>query len=334
MTNTNYVIKAGATNEEGLGMVSRAYCLAEELTSRNLPVTIVTNDPFGRKYFRNYFLEIAVIPEEATFEEELKLLKNLVNSSTVLVLTEYKNINEYFGLLHPSKLVLLSDEVEPVHVPIDLFVSSLLLSIPKNDNIKKSLCGLEYHFIKKEIINYQKASLEEEPKKVLLTMGGSDNKELTVALMSMLFSSLKYCNFTVLLGTCNQRIGFTEKRILGISDDIEINRNASKVEHQYNSFGFALCKGGVTSYELMYLGVPLLLISTSEIQKEMLTFLNRQGGVVYAGHWDEISEENINICIKEIFSNFEKRKSLSNRAKQIIDGKGIVRIVDAIEALS
>jgi len=333
MTRVNYVIKAEATNEEGLGMVSRAFCLAEEMLSRNLLVTIVTNEPFGRKYFKNQFLEIAVIPLETSFEDELKILKNLVNESTVLILTEYKNLNEYYGLLHPHKLVLLSDEVEPIHTPIDLFVSSFLLKAPQNNNIKKALCGLEYHFIKKEILNLQKATLEEDPKKVLLTMGGSDNKELTVAMMSLLYSSVKNCKFTVLLGTCNQRIGFTEKRILGISDDIEINRNASKVEHQYNSFGFAICKGGVTSFELMYLGIPLLIVSTSNVQIEMLDFLNKQGGILYMGHWDEISEENINSKIQELYADFSNRKKLSERAKQIIDGKGISRIVNAIEAL-
>jgi spore coat polysaccharide biosynthesis predicted glycosyltransferase SpsG len=57
------------------------------------------------------------------------------------------------------------------------------LKIPPNENIKKALCGLEYHLIKKEILNLHKATLEEDPKKALLTMGGSDNKELTVALM-------------------------------------------------------------------------------------------------------------------------------------------------------
>jgi spore coat polysaccharide biosynthesis predicted glycosyltransferase SpsG len=149
----------------------------------------------------------------------------------------------------------------------------------------------------------------------------------------MLYSAVKNCKFTVLLGTCHQRIGFTEKRILGISDDIEINRNASKVEHQYNSFGFAVCKGGVTTYELMYLGIPLLLVSTSNVQKGMLDFLDKQGGVLYIGHWDEISEDKINSKIQEICSDFSNRKRLSERAKQIIDGQGTARIVNAIEAL-
>lgn len=329
----NYIIIAKATNEVGLGMVSRAFCLAEEMLSRNLLVTIVTNEPFGRRFFKNFPVEVAVIPTECTFEEELNFLRNMLNSETVLVLTDYKNINEFYGLLHPQKLILLSDEVEPVTVPIDLFVSSLLLKGPKSQFIKKSLCGLEFHFIKKEILNYQKSTLEKVPKKVLLTMGGSDNKELTVSLMGMLHETLKECRFTVLLGTCSQRIGFTEKRLLGISDDIEINRNASKMEHQYRSFDFALCKGGVTAYELMYLGVPLLLVSTSEVQKEMLELLDKEGAVVYAGHWDEITEENINRLISEICSGFEKRMSLSTNAKQKIDGMGMIRIVNAIEDL-
>lgn len=326
----NYIILAKATNEAGLGMVSRAFCLAEEMLSRNLLVTIVTNEPFGRKFFKNFPVEVAVIPNDSTFEEELNFLRNMINSESVLVLTAYNKINEYYGLLHPQKLILLEDDVEPVTVPIDLFVSSLLLKGPENKFIKKSLCGLEYHFIKKEILNFPKAILEEVPKKVLLTMGGSDNKELTVSLMGMLYESLKGCEFTVLLGTCSQRIGFTEKRLLGISDDIEINRNASKMEHQYRTFDFALCKGGVTSSELMYLGVPLLLVSTSEVQIEMLKLLHKEGAIVYAGHWDEITEENINQLIKEICSDFAKRKTLSDNAKLKIDGMGMIRIVNEI----
>lgn len=326
----NYIIKAEATNELGLGMVSRAFCLAEEMLSRDLLVTIVTNEPFGRKFFKNFPVEVAVIPVESSFEEELNFLRNMINEETILVLTDYKNINEYYGLLHPKKLILLADEVEPVTVPIDLFISSLLLKGPKSEFIKKSLCGLEYHFIKKEILNFKKSDLLETPKKVLLTMGGSDNKELTVSLMGMLHDTLKDCHFTVLLGTCSQRIGFTEKRLLGISDDIEINRNASKMEHQYRTFDFALCKGGVTAYELMYLGVPLLLVSTSDVQKEMLQLLHNEGAIVYAGHWNEITEENINSLILEICGNFDKRKSLSANAKQKIDGMGMIRIVNAI----
>jgi hypothetical protein len=104
MTKVNYVIKAEATNEEGLGMVSRAFCLAEEMLSRNLLVTIVTNEPFGRKYFKNHFLEIAVIPVETSFDEELKILKNLVNEATVLILTEYKKSKRILRPFTPAQI--------------------------------------------------------------------------------------------------------------------------------------------------------------------------------------------------------------------------------------
>ena len=211
-----------------------------------------------------------------------------------------------------------------------MFEKYLLLEEPQNPCIKKSICGLEYHFIKREILNFQKAVILDIPQKVLLTMGGSDNKELTISLMGMLNESLSAFNFTVLLGTCSQRIGFTEKRLLGISDDININRNARKVEYLYSSFDLALCKGGVTAFELMYLGVPLLLVSTYESQKEMLQLLAKKEAIVYVGHWNEITKEKINSHIQRITSSFEKRKRLSDNSKLIIDGKGTARIVDAI----
>ncbi|PCJ62047.1 MAG: hypothetical protein COA79_05005 [Planctomycetota bacterium] len=334
MSNKQVLIQADATNEYGLGMVSSANSIAEELATRNYEVTIITNAPLGEKYFKNSLHNIVIKPEGSGKEQLSEILDKNSFNECLLLLTSAVDSELYFNKLNPSKIVLIKESfIDNIKIPIDLFISSIQVKEPKNVNLKKSLVGPKYHFIKKAILKSPKAVIKKHIGSVLLTMGGADNKEITLALMSMLYAVLEDCQHTVLLGTCNKRVGFTEKRLLGISDDIEINRNVKRVEHRYPKFDLALGKGGVTSYELMYLGVPQILISTNENQRSLLEYLQKEGVICYAGHWNEIKEDNIVNAVNAFMNSIELRQSLSAKSKELIDGLGIQRIADAIESL-
>lgn len=190
--------------------------------------------------------------------------------------------------------------------------------------------GFDYIPVNEEIKNIQlKNSQKSSRYKVSITTGGSDPRGVMIKVIKWLlrpgYSKIK---FTILPGG-----NFI------LAQELEALKQKAPGNFDFNTFNYydlessdlVICTFGVTSYELIYLGVPFISISHaqsnargSSILSEKMPFIKDLGLI------DNLREETFHKQLKESISNRDLKTEFRKSSRNLMDGKGINRIIDII----
>jgi spore coat polysaccharide biosynthesis predicted glycosyltransferase SpsG len=88
----------------------------------------------------------------------------------------------------------------------------------------------------------------------------------------------------------------------------------------------AITAGGIAAYEALCAGTPLLAISYDSFQQTTLTMLRGSEACVDLGPGDELNPTDLAAALSNVESDVDKRRLLSSRGKQIVDGQGAERV--------
>jgi spore coat polysaccharide biosynthesis predicted glycosyltransferase SpsG len=89
----------------------------------------------------------------------------------------------------------------------------------------------------------------------------------------------------------------------------------------------AVTSGGLTIWELACLGVPNVVISTSERERIHTPLMEKRGGCIYLGHEDEVTEQSIRAAVSGLMANEKKRHEMSRTGLELVDGRGTERVI-------
>ena len=98
---------------------------------------------------------------------------------------------------------------------------------------------------------------------------------------------------------------------------------------------FAVSAGGTTIYELCAIGVPTVVFSMADSQVDFVKSFQKAGAVRYAGdaRKDQRLVQKIVTWGTASIESQGFRRRMSDKAREIIDGKGTEKIADAIMEL-
>lgn len=91
----------------------------------------------------------------------------------------------------------------------------------------------------------------------------------------------------------------------------------------------AISAAGSTCYELASMGVPALTIITAENHNQdgLAEGLEAAGATINLGFHQDLSEKRIAQSLEEILNDEDRRRSMSNRGRALIDGEGAQRVL-------
>jgi UDP-2,4-diacetamido-2,4,6-trideoxy-beta-L-altropyranose hydrolase len=92
----------------------------------------------------------------------------------------------------------------------------------------------------------------------------------------------------------------------------------------------AIAGAGVTSYELCYMGLPALLLVVAENQRLIAERLAQLGIAVNAGTPRELSGEVLVRELQALIESSERRRAMSQQARELVDGLGSERVRAAL----
>jgi spore coat polysaccharide biosynthesis predicted glycosyltransferase SpsG len=92
----------------------------------------------------------------------------------------------------------------------------------------------------------------------------------------------------------------------------------------------AITAGGISAYEALCTGTPLLALSYDRLQKTTIRKLNRLGACVDLGLGDELLPEKLAGILARIEADCAMRKELSRRGRGLVDGQGAERVAQII----
>ncbi len=195
------------------------------------------------------------------------------------------------------------------------------------------LLGTKYTPLRKEFWNSSEKYISNKVKTVMITLGGADTHNLTPKVLNVLADIYPGIHKKVIITESFGNIAEIESFKNNYTELI-CCPDAAEMKQVMLDSDIAITSCGQTLYELARIGVPAIGIGAANNQLQNIIGWRKCGFLEYAGWYnDRHIEQNIKNCLKYL----EDKKTRMHKAGiggEMIDGKGHVRIINAINKCS
>ena len=261
-------------------------------------------------------------------------LKKPEDHVDLIILDQKDNDAAYISALRPHtrKILSFEDLGDGRHL-VDLLIDC---NLDKEEMARvksgvKILFGLPYTILHPDFERYnrQPRQFPSIIRSVLVTLGGTDPKNLTVPLVKTILEQNNSILLTVLTGP-----GFSDWAAL---ETLQFNWNQLQVRHNISNMAETLaahdvvfCSGGVTLHEALATGTPPIVLNQVPHQEKKAKYFEKLGAAInlgLAGNWDT------RLVGETLAFKKEQLETMSRIGRSLIDGKGIHRVLEEIRIL-
>lgn len=335
MKKIKILFRVDAGNQVGLGHFYRSLNLALTLKERGHDVMFVhlPSDFWNNvKGFPFKHHELSQVSAEHEMVKILQLGRIDIFYVDGIIPFTLQFINE---VKRTSKVVFYQNLSESKHLA-DVFILPSIhqdndFFLPFDDSRTKIYKGLQYFTFNNEIEKYTPKilTLKSSFKTVAVVSGGSDPKNVLFTLYNMLDEELLLnVSFTFFYG--NDYL---------FKNEIPTKLKTNTSFQQYDiglilSHNVLIAAFGVSAYEFMCLGMPVIGVGHQKSNADALKILSQKTDAIYdMGQIDFIQKETFNNTISLLLQNKSDLKRICQKAKRILDFKGIYRVAEIIENL-
>lgn len=343
MTRPKLLIRTDASPTSGLGHLMRCRALACEWIARGGEATFVTTGtpPGLLDWIRREGCAIRIGPSDRSHREEPNWLVPLLQEEkpAVLVLDGYDFDLEYQQVVKPwiNCLVCL-DDVPGRRVACDVLLNQNLgvtaeeyePLIPHGTTL---LLGPRYALLRPEVKEHAGSYRQSaKPRRVLVTLGGADPADHTARVLKEL-AGTPDLELDVVLGALYPHAD-PKDRLAGIAPErVRVHRGPDGLLELARQADLAVTAGGSTVWELACLGIPMVVIGTAANQKAVLRGLKAEQAALVVGWIESMESGTIGRAVQSLLAAPSRLEELSKAAIRLVDGKGVERVVEVIEAI-
>lgn len=157
--------------------------------------------------------------------------------------------------------------------------------------------------------------------RVLVTAGGSDPARLTPKLVTAL-SGLAHLDVTVVLGAL-------QPEEVDVPAGISVVRGTFDLPVLMRDCDIAVSAVGTTLWELAYLGIPTIAISTSDVHTGIAAVLQQYGAQRWIGD-SSVGCSEIRAAVSGLAADADARREMSRLGRALVDDRGAARVAAAL----
>jgi len=342
---STYLIRVDASKKIGTGHVMRCLAIADFFKSKNINTIFLSRSKQIERQIINRGFEIKILSEVSTTADELNFIKSLIIERKIKVILldinnydtfrDFNAYNLYLESLKRLSLFLVSFEDFK-----DYPYTSDIVIIPYfgAENIKvhnktgcKYLLGPKYFVLREEFLKVKPVTVRKKIESILVTMGGSDSKGITLKVLKALGSTELSISLKVVIGGFAQIKDSAIENLLSFyKGSYLIIRDASNIAELMSESDIAIINSGLTKYETSVVGLPSLIISNSEYHSELMNGFAKYDTVCHLGSVNKVNKHQIIETIVCFVKDYKKRLKMSEAGKVLVDGNGIDRIFTEI----
>jgi UDP-2,4-diacetamido-2,4,6-trideoxy-beta-L-altropyranose hydrolase len=194
------------------------------------------------------------------------------------------------------------------------------------------LLGPRYALLRREFSKWRDWKREMSPvcRRLLVMMGGSDPDNLTArAIEGLMLARVENLKATVVVGGSNPHLAMLHTLAADSRQKIVVRNDVTNVAELMAEADIAISAAGSTCWELCLLGLPALLIDMAANQSAVAKELDRSGCAIHLGD-QTIGVEKIARELPRLVHSLELRQSLSENARELVDGKGAERVASVL----
>ncbi|MCY6370405.1 UDP-2,4-diacetamido-2,4,6-trideoxy-beta-L-altropyranose hydrolase [Clostridium ganghwense] len=326
-------IRADGGSSIGMGHIMRTLVLAKELAKTNEVFYVCRTENHSENSvsdkYRAGIEKIKCEGFNVEFINEKYILEDLKKIKADLLITDSYDVNqEYF--IETKKIfneTAYIDDINCYYFDVNFLINQNAngedLEYKVNDDTKL-LVGLKYTMLRNEFRNVPKKIIKEKVKDIMITVGGSDPNHVTEQILNYT-KNLQY-NFHVVVGP-SFKDSDNLKQFENDRVKLYYNANMYKIMEKCD---IAVSACGSTLYEIAACGVPTLGIIIADNQEGVAKKLDELGAINNIGWYSKLTKDKFIDSFNELVLNLNMRKKMSHTGQNIINGRGVERIVKAL----
>jgi len=111
---------------------------------------------------------------------------------------------------------------------------------------------------------------------------------------------------------------------------VDLHVNTPEMPELMAEADIAVTSGGLTIWELACIGVPNVVISTSERERIHTPLMEKRGCCICLGHEGEVTENSIRAAVSGLMANGKKRREMARAGLELVDGRGTERVIEQV----
>ncbi len=315
------LIRVDANSLIGIGHVTRCLHFANNFKNYEIYFFIKKNTRI-KEFISSYNYRVIELQNDFSKNEELEILTSY--SSNLLILDirgekddYYKDFSEKF-----KKILRFDDSINSINIYSDFYLNYNLYS----ENIKFSavnekcnlFLGPKYYVINPIFTKYEnyKKLIRDHVENILITMGGSDPKNLTLKIIETIVN-LPNIHLNVVLGklyTNFDKINLLKK---GFDSKITLFHDIHDMPEKMTNNDLIITSGGNTSFEAAFMGIPGTLINQNELQLKNSIMYDKKGTFLDLGMGEKLLKEVIRERIKKLLLSKDLRYKMYHKCKEL-----------------
>lgn len=338
-------IRADASQSIGTGHVFRCLALADEARALGARVVFVCRELPGHLggMLAEKGYQVRMIDGVSDGRDDAAAtraaLTDLASPVDWLIVDHYGLDVQWERVLRPlvRHLAAMDDLADRPH-DVDLLIDSCHGAEERHlyDGLVPShalrAVGQDFVLLRREFFETEPpARCAGEVRRILVTLGGSDplgGSELALdALDCPQFASIPV---DLVLGAVNPRPEALRRRA-GSMRNVTVHVQHNRMAHLMAGADLCIGAGGTTSWERCYMGLPSVILVLADNQRGLASRLERlkcgRALDVMAG----IDAAALRIALRDILHDARWRAEAGLRARALVDGKGVSRVLKLLE---
>lgn len=310
----------------GYGHLSRCFSLYEEIENRKIDAELIVDGDFAdigflknKKIVRKKWIDV-------------DFLVNTITQEDYVIVDSYQAQKEHYDIISlNSKKAIYIDDYCRLEYPKGVIVNPALDSSDvdySNNSTNILLTGPNYVILRSSFIGLERKSIKSTAQKVLITMGGTDPRNLTSVIIKRICMQNHDVDFHIVVSNLIYDEFNTSNKLKNVFFHKDLSESEmSKIMMESD---FAITAAGQTIYELIATQTPFLAIQVAKNQQNNIRALMQHISPKVILNFDDEcfldKLENSYMAIK----NYDYRKGFIGSLKNVVDGNGRKRIVEEL----
>jgi UDP-2,4-diacetamido-2,4,6-trideoxy-beta-L-altropyranose hydrolase len=225
------------------------------------------------------------------------------------------------------------------HFAADIVLNQNLLALHRRYSAEKyteMLLGPRYAILAEAYRRLHEAPLRKRdlPRTLILTFGGADRHDLTArAVRAVARLRARPARLIVVAGSLYAGLAPLRALLAEHADmNPELHVDTRRMHALMAESDLALSSGGLTAWELACVGVPNVIVSSSDPERQTAELLEQEGLACFAGHHDAATEAAIADALERLAADPGRLAALAAAGRRLVDGRGRERVIDRMLA--
>ncbi len=322
------IILTEGSKEIGFGHISRCIAIVQAFAEFDIQPHFLIN---GDDTVSSLLQEI----QHETFNwlKNRKKLYELCMSSDAIIIDSYlAEKNFYKDLSRMTKLLVSLDDNHRINYPPGIVLNGAMNArvsdYPQDTNITYCVGG-KYALLRKPFLTTPQHNIHNSIQSILITLGGTDIRNLTPSILSILQKEFPNTIKSAIVGGGNRSTAAIEE-IADTHTILVSSQRADQMKQLMLESDIAISAAGQTLNELAATGTPTLAIIIASNQIKQLENRPEKDFLIKIGSYDD--KDLLSKMLEGIISCSDRhvRERMSRAGQNAIDGQGSRRLAKLI----